>query len=210
MEDLMIKVPRPRGVSKVRLMNVLYALSIGYTLISLSQVDCAGYSTIIMEGILNLVDHRDNSIIGEISQENGIWQVKHDIPDLAHAPLPSDPVHASLAINVDILHWMLGHISPAVVAKLMKDGWISGIELTDDNATFCETCAASKIKCLPFLKEHLNPVIVAIFIILGQPPLTHIPYPLYSPDLIIQSTPLSRDLILSIYDIIHDIMIHQA
>jgi hypothetical protein len=159
MGDLMIKVLRPRGVSKVRLTNVLYALSIGYTLISLSQVDHAGYSTIIMEGILNLVDRQDNSIIGEISQENGIWQVKHDIPDPAHAPLPSDPAHASLAINVDMLHWMLGHISPAAVAKLVKDGQISGIELTDDDATFCETCAASKIKRLPFLKECSNLVI---------------------------------------------------
>jgi hypothetical protein len=51
---------------------------------------------------------------------------------------------------------------------------------------------------------------VAIFIILGRPPLTHLPYPLYSPDLIIQPTPSSRDLILSIHDIIHDIMTHQA
>jgi hypothetical protein len=159
MGDLMIKIPRPREVSKVRLTNVLYAPSIGYTLISLSQLDCAGYSTIIMEGILNLVDRRDNLIIGEISQENGIWQVKHDIPNPAHTLLPSDLTHASLAVNVDILHWMLGHISPAAAAKLIKDGRISGIELTDDNATFCETYAASKIKYLPFPKEHLNPVI---------------------------------------------------
>jgi hypothetical protein len=41
---------------------------------------------------------------------------------------------------------MLGHISPAAAAKLMKDGQISGIELTDDNAMFYETCTASKIK----------------------------------------------------------------
>jgi hypothetical protein len=75
MGDLMIEAPRPRGVSKVRLTNILYTPLIGYTLISLSQVDHTGYSTIIMEGILNLVDHQDNSIIGEISQENGIWQV---------------------------------------------------------------------------------------------------------------------------------------
>jgi hypothetical protein len=67
MGDLMIEVPRPRGVLKVRLMNILYAPLIGYTLISLSQVDRTGYSTIIMEGILNLVDCRDNLIIGEIS-----------------------------------------------------------------------------------------------------------------------------------------------
>jgi Integrase core domain len=151
MGDLMIEVPRPRGVSKVRLTNVLYTLSIGYTLISLSQVDCTSYSTIIMEGILNIVDRQDNSIIGEISQENGIWQVKHDI---------SDPAHASLAVNVNILHQMLGHILPAAVAKLVKDGRISGIELTNDDAMFCETYAASKIKRLPFPKECLNPAIM--------------------------------------------------
>jgi hypothetical protein len=104
MGDVIIEVPRPRGVLKVRLTNILYAPLIGYTLISLSQVDRASYLTIIMEGILNLVDCRDNSIIRQISQENGIWQVRHDIPNLAHAPLPSDLVHASLAINVDILH----------------------------------------------------------------------------------------------------------
>jgi Reverse transcriptase (RNA-dependent DNA polymerase)/Integrase core domain len=55
-----------------------------------------------------------------------------------------------------MLHQMLGHISPAAAAKLVKDGQISGIELTDDDATFCETCAALKIKCLPFPKEHLK------------------------------------------------------
>jgi hypothetical protein len=43
------------------------------------------------------------------------------------------------------------------VAKLVKDGWISGIELTNDNATFCETCAVLKIKCLPFPKECSKP-----------------------------------------------------
>jgi hypothetical protein len=59
---------------------------------------------------------------------------------------------------------------------------------------------------------HINkmPVVLRFFIILGWPPLIHIPHPLYSPDLIIQSTPSSRDLILSIHDIIHDIMTHQA
>jgi hypothetical protein len=64
MGDLIINVLRPGGVSKVRLTNILYALSIGYTLISLGQVDHASYSTIIMEGILDLVDHWDNTIIG--------------------------------------------------------------------------------------------------------------------------------------------------
>jgi hypothetical protein len=49
---------------------------------------------------------------------------------------------------------MLGYISPAAVAKLTKDGWIPGIELTDDDTIFCETCTALKIKCLPFSKEY--------------------------------------------------------
>jgi hypothetical protein len=53
-------------------------------------------------------------------------------------------------------------------------------------------------------------VVLRFFIILGRPPLTHIPHLLYSPDLIIQSTPSSRDLILSTHDIIHDIMTYQA
>jgi hypothetical protein len=69
-------------------------------------------------------------------------------------------MYASLAISVDTLHQMLGHIFLAAVAKLVKDGRISGIELTDDNATFCETCAALKIKCLPFPKEYSKPAIV--------------------------------------------------
>jgi hypothetical protein len=58
--------------------------------------------------------------------------------------------------------------------------------------------------------HSLYTISVVIFSILGCPPLTHIPYLLYSPDLIIQSTPSSRDLILSIHDIIHDIITHQA
>jgi hypothetical protein len=57
MGDLIIEVPRSGEVLKVRLTNVLYALLISYTLISLGQVDYAGYSTIIMEGILDLIDY---------------------------------------------------------------------------------------------------------------------------------------------------------
>jgi hypothetical protein len=64
MGDLIIKVSRPGGVLKVRLTNVLYAPLIRYTLISLGQVDHAGYSTIIKEGILDLIHYWDNSIVG--------------------------------------------------------------------------------------------------------------------------------------------------
>jgi gag-polypeptide of LTR copia-type len=73
--EMTIEVPNSGGTSKITLRNVLYAPSIGYTLVSLSQLDKEGYSTLIQDGTLCIIDRRTEATVGKILVEkSGIWQ----------------------------------------------------------------------------------------------------------------------------------------
>jgi len=54
--NLHIRIPNGDGFTPVTLRDALYAPSIAFTLISLSRADKAGYTTLIQDGELHLID----------------------------------------------------------------------------------------------------------------------------------------------------------
>ena len=65
--DIRIRIPNGDGFTLVTLRDVLYALNIAFTLISLSRANKTGYTTLIEDGELHLIDRTNgNQIISRI------------------------------------------------------------------------------------------------------------------------------------------------
>ena len=70
--SIQVRIPNGDDSTLVTLRDVLYAPTIGFTLISLSRADKAGYSTLIQDGDLHIIDWRnDSNVIGRIPARNG-------------------------------------------------------------------------------------------------------------------------------------------
>ena len=71
--SIQIKIPNDNGFTLITLRDVLYAPTIGFTLISLSRADKAGYSTLIRDSDLHILDRKnDDSVIGRIPARKGL------------------------------------------------------------------------------------------------------------------------------------------
>ena len=78
-----IKIPNDGDFTTITLRDVLYAPTIGFTLISLSQADKASYPTLIRAGDLRILDRgNDDDVIGKIPARNGLWSVRRTIKAL--------------------------------------------------------------------------------------------------------------------------------
>jgi len=155
--NLHIRIPSGEGFTPVTLRDALYAPSIAFTLISLSRADKAGYTTLIQDGELHLIDRtHDNLVVGKVPARNGLWSVR-STKALENGTnlLPGNRV--STAISLMDLHRCLGHISPSTAVQLIDKRILTGVTLRDRNVEFCEVCALTKIKRRPFPKTRSHP-----------------------------------------------------
>jgi len=75
--NLRIKIPNGDEFTSVTLRDVLYAPNVAFTLVSLSRADRAGYSTIIQDGELRLLNRKNGDrVIGRIPTRGGLWSVR--------------------------------------------------------------------------------------------------------------------------------------
>jgi len=184
---IQIKIPNDDDYTTVTLRDVLYAPTIGFTLISLSRADKAGYSTLIRDGDLHILDRKnDDNVIGRIPARNGLWSVRRTIKALENGEnllpgkhalkalengeslLPGNKAlengidllpgtRALAAISLMDLHRCLGHISPAATIQLINNQILTGLTVRDRDVEFCEVCALAKIKRHPFPKCRTHP-----------------------------------------------------
>ena len=158
MGSLNIKIPNGDASTSVTLRNVLYAPNIAYTLISLSRADKAGYSTLIEDGQLLLIDRtNDNQVVGRIPNQNGLWSVRSSSKALENGVSLLPGTRTLAAISLMDLHRCLGHISPSSIAQLVNRRILAGVTIRDWNVEFCEICALAKIKRHPFPKSRSHP-----------------------------------------------------
>ena len=155
--NLHVRIPNGDGFTPVTLRDALYAPSIAFTLISLSRADKAGYTTVIQDGELHLIDRTHNNVvIGKIPAVNGLWSVRSaKALENGTSLLPGNRV--STAVSLMDLHRCLGHISPSTAAQLIDKQILTGVTLRDRNVEFCEVCALAKIKRHPFPKTRSHP-----------------------------------------------------
>ena len=110
----------------------------GCTLISISQIDQAGYSVAFKDGKC-IIRNRKDKIVAQIPKSRGLYRVEHT-PDYA--------LHAE-TLTLDELHRRHGHVAHSTLKKMVEEGIISGIQLKDEPATPCKPCLLAKAKKKP-------------------------------------------------------------
>ena len=148
--DMQIQIPNGRNTTTILLKDVLYAPDMGLTIISISRVAAAGYSTLFHANFCRIFDHR-NSRIGHIHvTSNGLYRVDHEESTLA--------AETKGKISLLELHRKMGHIAPDAVRKLVKEGRVEGIELEDEREIgTCESCEYAKTTRKKVRREREEP-----------------------------------------------------
>ncbi|THH13989.1 hypothetical protein EW146_g6290 [Bondarzewia mesenterica] len=120
------------GTTSLILRDVLYALEIALTLLSVPRVDAAGYELRVKDGESHLINPQGETI-GQIPQSNGLYR---------------------------FVSQKKSHVEAhAAVKELVKKGLVEGITLdeADTDAVVCESCIRAKIKRAPFPAERSSP-----------------------------------------------------
>ena len=134
--DMQIYLPNRNSVL---LKSVLYASSMGITLVSISQITNAGLTVVFSRDICKIYD-KNGKVIGEIEGKGGLYHVySSNQVSRAHVADTKETV------SIDELHHHLGHVSHERIKSLVKKGLVKGIELDPDvKATVCESCEWAK------------------------------------------------------------------
>jgi len=148
--DMRIEIPNGRSTTTILLKDVLYAPDMGLTIISISRITAAGYSTLFHANFFRIFNHR-NSCIGHIHvTSNGLYQVDHEESALA--------AEIKEKLSLLELHRKMGHIAPDAVRKLVKEGRVVGIELEDEGEMgACESCEYAKTTRKKVRREREEP-----------------------------------------------------
>ncbi len=115
------------------------------TIVSISRITKMGCA-VSFEGDACKIKSKASKIIGVVpTSANGLYRVDHSV--VAGAAIET--------ISLLTLHRQLGHISPAAIRTLIKQGTVTGLTLTDDVTTLvCDLCEYAKTTCKAICKER--------------------------------------------------------
>ena len=134
-----IEVPNSVETSKLYLTKVLYLPEVGYTLVSIGQLNQGGYTTTFGGSVCTTHNSRDN-IVGRVPQSpRGMYQASID-------PTNSSNTAFDTLTPMEIYHRM-GHISSSMAEKLIKNGLVTRIQIhtsPSGDTEFCESCVYAK------------------------------------------------------------------
>ena len=139
---MIVYAPNSLKPTKICLRNVLYAPNMGCTLISISQIDQAGYSVAFQNGKCVIWNQRDQ-IVAQIPRSNGLYRVE----ETSFYALSAE------TRTLDELHRRHGHVAHSTL-KMVSEGLITGIKLKDESPTPCKPCLLAKAKKRPLLSSH--------------------------------------------------------
>ena len=122
----------------VTLQDVLYCPDLGYTLVSLAKCDASGFMVLLKDKSCSIKD-QNGCQIGRIPQYHGLYRVDEGF-SVRIATYKGVRVH-----TLDELHRKMGHISHAVVKRLIEQKIVLGLKLdTKSEPTFCTSCAKAR------------------------------------------------------------------
>ncbi len=133
--DMYVDVPMGEGTSRVLLRDVLYAPSMGVTLVSISQIALAGY-IVIFSGTTCRILNKEKVNLGRIDLKNGLYRVYSARPEL-------EGYHGRVKeiLTINELHRRLGHVGHDAARRLVEKGLVTGVELDESSKpTFCASC----------------------------------------------------------------------
>jgi len=124
---MLIDIPNGDATLKILLKDVLYAPSMGVTLVSISRITAAG-STVVFSGDNCRIFNSVKTLIGKIEVSQGLYRMysAHDEP-AGYAGRVKE------LLMIDELHRCLGHVAHEAVKKLVDDGLVKGVELDEES-----------------------------------------------------------------------------
>jgi hypothetical protein len=149
--DMHIQIPNGKTCTTVLLKDVLYAPDMGLTIISISCVAAARFAALFCANFCHIFDPKQRRIRHIHVTTNGLYCVDHN-------EVISAAGTSTTKLNLDELHWWMGHIAPEATRKLVKDGLVSGIELKGKgDAGLCDSCEYAKSTRKRIRKERIEP-----------------------------------------------------
>jgi GAG-pre-integrase domain len=146
--SMRVGIPNGKTTTHVTLKDVLYCPDLVFMLISLMRCDAAGYSVLFKDQKC-LIRDKQGTLLGQVLLSNGLYKVEHESTAAATST-------ARKILTLDELHRRMGHISPQVTRKLVRDGVITGLELyAASQLGFCTACTQAKPtrKPVPQMRE---------------------------------------------------------
>ena len=124
--------------SKLHFSEVLYSSKARYTLISIKQLNDAGFS-ITFANRKCIIHDADGSWVAEVFQnEKELHKLVREIEEV-------NTVNKLLTLN--ILYWQLGYILPSAAQKLIYNSLVTGLKLEKSKETnmFCKSYTFDKM-----------------------------------------------------------------
>ena len=154
--DIYIEVPNGNKSTCIPLKDVLYALSMGVTLILISKLTTAGYLALFHDSICHIFNCY-KKLVGQVKVSNGLYRVKHQSKAFAGA------AQTAQMLSMEELHHHLSHISPAMILEMLSKGMVEGIKLDPVHETMGQSCENVKATrkpigniCGPRCHEHFG------------------------------------------------------
>ena len=149
MGDLEMELPNGSGTTKMKFEQAIHAPDMAFMLISISQLDKAGYKVTFNKGMCAIVDPKGH-LITTIPHSDGLYRVTAMKPSSGK----SFAAAASGKMTISEAHRKLGHVSCQAISHTIKKGYITGIKLeANSKPEFCEVCTKAKATRQPFQKE---------------------------------------------------------
>jgi transposase InsO family protein len=144
--DMHIEVPNGKTTTRILLRDVLYAPKMGLTLVSISRIAAAGFTTIFRQDSAKIFGPR-KSQLGCIKVQGGLYRVEHGrFHDTAASA-------STGVVTIEELHRLMGHISPEVARAMVKKGMVEGIKLDEaSEIRSCDSCEYGKAHRKPIRK----------------------------------------------------------
>ncbi len=121
--SLTIHVLNSSSQSTIIHLEVLHALTVGYTLMSISALDQKGYCTSIGSRHLEPFRPGGQCVMCVPQTTQGLYHITH----------LGESAHAVETISVMELHHCLGHIMPISICALVKKGLVTEVKLNLDS-----------------------------------------------------------------------------
>jgi Reverse transcriptase (RNA-dependent DNA polymerase)/gag-polypeptide of LTR copia-type len=148
--DVCIEVPNGETPTRIMLKDVLYAPSMALTLVSISRIAAAGYTTVFRDTSCRIY-HAQREPVGEISVDGGLYRVHH-------LPLSEAAAPVEETVTINELHRRMGHIAHEAARDLVKKKLVEGLVLDETSQpTSCDSCEFAKKTRKPIQKERHAP-----------------------------------------------------
>ena len=148
--NLYVHLPNGEKQSRILLKDVLYALSMKVTLISISRLTSAGYAALFRNQLCSIYTVQKN-LVGSIPLVNGLYCIHNQYP----TPF-AGAAKAEQELTMDELHARLSHIDTATIRNMLAKGMVTRVKLHPSHTTMgqCEVCKYGKATCKPIGKDR--------------------------------------------------------